>query len=85
LGADFQAYGDNVRFCLRRQDKAPICKKYGITHFIDDRLEILSYLTDVPHKFLFQGSKGEIEQHAHALPLVTRLESWDDVIAKVFP
>lgn len=44
----------NVRFCRRRADKAVHCADLGITHMIDDRLEVHEALRDlVPHLFLF--------------------------------
>lgn len=45
---------DNIRFCRRRVDKAPICAELGITHFIDDRVDVLEALRGVvAHLFLF--------------------------------
>src|SRR3970040_1117951 len=43
----------DVHYCRERKEKAPICEWLGITHFIDDRLEILSYMYSVPNKYLF--------------------------------
>ena len=48
---------DQVRFCRRREEKALIAADLGITHFIDDRLEVLSYLTGVPHRYLFNPGR----------------------------
>jgi hypothetical protein len=31
---------DNVEFCRRRADNAPICQRLGITHMIDDRPDV---------------------------------------------
>lgn len=46
---------ENVRFCLERDGKVAICRDLGITHMIDDRLEVLVYLADVvPCRFLFR-------------------------------
>jgi hypothetical protein len=45
---------DRVRFCLRREDKREHAVSLGLTHFIDDRSDVLSYLCGVvPHLFLF--------------------------------
>jgi hypothetical protein len=44
----------NVRFCLRRPDKAIHCADLGITHFIDDKVDVHQALRDVvPHRYLF--------------------------------
>jgi hypothetical protein len=42
----------HVHFCLERGDKARICQELGITHFVDDRLDVLLSLCGV-HRFLF--------------------------------
>jgi hypothetical protein len=45
---------DHVRFVRRRADKAAVCTKLGITHFVDDRAEVLEHLMGiVPHLYLF--------------------------------
>ena len=44
----------NLIFCLRRDQKAQICQDKGITHFIDDRQDVLRHMSAaVPHRFLF--------------------------------
>ena len=72
---------ERMHFCRRRQDKAPICKSLGLTHFIDDRLEVLSYLKSVPHLFLFMPRPAEVKRHARHLKRVHRVESWAEVLA----
>ena len=45
---------DRVRFVRRRADKAAVCRELEITHFVDDRVEVLEYLVGiVPHLYLF--------------------------------
>ena len=69
-----------MHFCRRREDKAGICRELGITHFIDDKLEVLSYLVDsVPHLYLFQGSPNEVRRYASVLPRVTPVDGWGAV------
>ncbi|MFH5230876.1 hypothetical protein [Antrihabitans spumae] len=49
----------NVHFVQNRQDKVPVCERFGVTHFIDDRVEVLGYLRDcVPRRYLFTGGLG---------------------------
>jgi hypothetical protein len=44
----------NIRFCLQRPEKAIHCADLGITHFVDDKLELDRALRDVvPHRYLF--------------------------------
>lgn len=43
-----------VRFCRERPQKAPICAELGITHFIDDRADVLEPMCGiVANRFLF--------------------------------
>ena len=71
---------ERMRFCRRREDKAGICKELGVTHFIDDKLEVLSYLVDiVPHLYLFQGNPNEVRRYAHVLPRVIPVDGWGSI------
>lgn len=73
---------NKVHFCRERADKAKICEELGITHFVDDRLEVLSYLDTVGTKYLFQANQKEVDQHKKHLPKVVRVESWLEVLEK---
>jgi hypothetical protein len=45
---------ERVVFCLERPQKAEHCERLGITHFIDDRADVLAAMRGrVPHLFLF--------------------------------
>ena len=76
---------ERLHFCRKRQEKAPICRDLGITHFIDDRLEVLGYLETVPQRFLFRPWEEEVALHAVLLPQVTRVESWAEVERHLLP
>lgn len=53
----------NVHFCLTRLGKAPIATELGLTHFIDDRQDVLDILPDtVEHKLLFYGDLYDVPQ-----------------------
>jgi len=44
----------NVRFCLARPQKAAHCAELGITHFVDDRVDVLEAMRGVVgRRFLF--------------------------------
>ncbi|MEU4287858.1 hypothetical protein AB0E63_06525 [Kribbella sp. NPDC026596] len=46
----------NVRFCLRRPEKAIHCAELGITHFVDDKPDVIAAITPVvPHRYLFNN------------------------------
>jgi len=51
---------DRVFFCEKRSEKAPICATAGITHFVDDRPEVLSYMTMVPYKFALNPTQDQL-------------------------
>ena len=70
LGLDAQA----LHFCRERRDKAPICKRLGVTHFIDDRMDVLVHLTSVPHRFLFGPQKPGVNPDG-----AMRAETWADI------
>lgn len=70
---------DNLHFVRERRDKAPVCQRLGITHFIDDRLDVLAYLDTVEHRFLFTGG-SEQPGPAEAMPAWARpIETWPDL------
>ncbi|MFI7068255.1 hypothetical protein ACIBL3_45230 [Kribbella sp. NPDC050124] len=46
----------NVRFCLRRPEKAIHCAELGITYFVDDKPDVIAAITPVvPHRYLFKN------------------------------
>lgn len=69
-----------IYFCQKRAEKAPICEKLGITHFIDDKLEVLNYLTTVPHKYLFMADKKDKEAAKSPIEI---MDSWQEVLKLV--
>ena len=49
-----------LRFCLRRPEKAVHCAEIGITHFIDDRSDVLAAMRGiVPNLYLFGPQRGD--------------------------
>jgi hypothetical protein len=62
---------EHVRFCRQRPEKADHCRDLGITHFIDDRSDVLHHLEGiVMHRFLF-GPQREDTQFAQWCHTVT--------------
>jgi carboxypeptidase C (cathepsin A) len=75
---------NNVRFVRERHEKDAVCQSLGITHFIDDRLEVLSHMTaSTPYLFLFQPDPVEVERFRQFLPRVAVVVGWDSVIDKI--
>lgn len=70
---------DRVHFCRERAQKAGISDALGLTHFIDDRLEVLSYLENVKQLFLINENPKEVRKHARFLPKVKRVATWREV------
>lgn len=75
--------GDHLHFCKERADKAAICERLGITHFIDDRLEVLSHLTMVGNLYLFQGRPNEFSGFEETLKRVCQVSSWSHVVEEM--
>lgn len=75
---------ERVRFCRERSGKAAIAAELGLTHFVDDRLEVLGYLVGiVAGLFLYQPQEREIQRNVHYLPHVHRAETWTEVEAAI--
>lgn len=75
----------NVRFCLEKYQKAGICEDLEITHFVDDKLEVLGYLSEVPvpNLYLLNPRENEIERHEQFLVKVRAVSSWQDLEKKL--
>ncbi|MBS3144057.1 hypothetical protein J4208_00575 [Candidatus Woesearchaeota archaeon] len=75
----------NVHFCLERKDKADICRAYGITTFIDDKLEVHRYLYEagIPDLYLFNPDPIEVEQFQPYLQHVQQVNDWQEVVEKI--
>ncbi len=74
---------ENVRFANSRRVKAEICADLGITHFVDDRLEVLSQLPPSVEKFLFRRDPGETGVFQTFIPKVRLAESWADILGYI--
>lgn len=72
-----------VHFCRTRPAKAPICTAQAITHFVDDRLDVLEYLHDVGELFLYQPNAEDASRwrsSGHRSRLVT---NWAEVLLQI--
>jgi len=71
---------ERVHFCRTREEKAPICKRLNVTHFVDDRFDVLSYLTTVPRLYLFQPrDKDLVRSTRENLPGLSVVHSWSAI------
>jgi hypothetical protein len=68
----------SVRFCKERREKAGICKQLAITHFVDDKSDVISSLAGiVEHRFLFGPQTRPTPDGA------VHTAGWDDVLALI--
>jgi hypothetical protein len=68
----------NIRFCLQRPEKAIHCADLGITHFVDDKLDVHQALRGVvPHRYLFGP------QRVAAPPWVQHTATWAEAEAAI--
>lgn len=72
-----------VAFCRQREEKRPLCLERSITHFVDDRLEVLGYLECVRHRYLFNPVSGEVEKHRRHFAGVVVVSTWAEAVAAI--
>ncbi|MEN3615081.1 hypothetical protein AAH979_36825 [Plantactinospora sp. ZYX-F-223] len=66
----------NLHFVRERRDKAPVCQRLGITHFVDDRLDVLAHLETVAHRYLFLGGTDERPPDGSVPDWATVADTW---------
>jgi hypothetical protein len=72
---------NRVLFCRERHEKATICRQLGLTHFIDDRLEVLSHLVGmVPHLYLLRSRASDVDRFRQFLPHVRPISRWSELV-----
>lgn len=53
-----------LHFCRDPWDKKYICHDLGVTHFVDDKLEVLAYMEGVvAHRVLFNPRAHDLQNH----------------------
>ena len=82
----FDAIGipeSNLWFVRKRPEKASICARLGVTHFVDDRPDVLQHLTTVPYQFLFLGGLGHHQPPVTSPTKVHRVSTWPELVVKI--
>ena len=74
---------DQVYFTLTWAGKAAICEQLGITHFIDDRLDVLQFLTSVPRRYLFVGGNPADACATEVPDDITVANTWMGLLALI--
>lgn len=69
----------NTHFCRKREEKAEIARKLGITHHADDQPEVMIHMPFVPNRLLFRPGQGELEKYYNRLDGVAIKETWEEV------
>jgi hypothetical protein len=73
-----------IVFCNERSEKEAICSRLGITHFIDDRVDVLAHLKSVRYLYLFETPSKR--DRIPGLPSSTeRVTGWNEVLRKLLP
>jgi hypothetical protein len=47
----------NICFCAKREDKARICSDLTLTHFVDDRKDVLQHMVGIVPNLIHFGSR----------------------------
>lgn len=68
----------NLFWCEERHQKAVIAKDLGLTHFVDDRPDVLIPMISVPHRFLFNPRLEDLEQFKKSLSGIRIIDSWNE-------
>lgn len=77
---------ENLHFCRRHKSKAPICKKLGITHFVDDRIHVLSYIDPKSDRYALNPKlKRDSKRHPETVESVTTVHSWEELEKILLP
>ncbi len=76
---------DHLHFVRERADKADVCASLEITHFVDDRRDVLGHLDGVvPYRFLFAPpGRATTDAPAPTQTSVITVAGWPDAVAKI--
>ncbi|HLT37751.1 MAG TPA: hypothetical protein VK034_15775 [Enhygromyxa sp.] len=67
-----------VRFCRERRDKAVHAVRLGLTHFVDDRFDVLTHLVGLVERMYLFGPQRKRSTQLHGMLATPR---WADVLA----
>lgn len=70
---------DNVFWCKERHEKGPIVQTLGITHFIDDRPEVMKYLPLDTVKIMINPDPVHLYEHCNLLRNYTVCKDWLEI------
>ncbi len=71
---------DRVKRTQNGRNKLSVCQIFGATHFVDDRLEVLSHLVGkVENLYLLQPQQIEVEQYREFIDSVSQFDTWENL------
>ncbi len=79
---------DRLVFVREPEEKALVCIRRGVTHFVDDRPHILRHaIGHVPHLFLFNPDPAEVElkENSDVLRHVRIVRNWAELLGILVP
>lgn len=71
---------DQVRFCRERRDKAVHARKLALTHFVDDRYDVLTHLVGLVDRLYLFGPQPRRAPSDRGLAGLIRALAWPDVL-----
>ncbi|MEH1130471.1 hypothetical protein [Micromonospora sp. CPCC 206061] len=75
----------HLHFVRQRRDKAAVCQRLDVTHFVDDRLDVLAYLDTVEHRYLFLGGTEEPVTAQTIPPWAAVVHTWAELATLLPP
>jgi hypothetical protein len=69
---------NDIYLCVRRDEKGPIAKELEITHFVDDRTEVLFYMTSVKYRYAMNPTPKQLEDYPPTGMVV--VQNWSEVV-----
>ena len=71
---------DRVKRTQNGRNKLSVCQAFGATHFVDDRLEVLSHLVGkIENLYLLRPQQFEVEQYKEFIDSVSRFDTWENL------
>jgi len=77
----------NVHFTEKREEKAVVCQQFLITHFIDDRTDVMKFLMQCPtikHYYLYNPEPVQQQNFfVYYLPELCKVKNWLAVLTQI--
>ena len=74
---------ERIIYCRTFAEKAQIAGRIGLTHFVDDRLEVMAGFNNGERLYLFQPDKQKSAPFRQHLHKVLEVQSWREIVADI--